>query len=100
MLRRQIVSSLVTLPMAFLVSGCWVVRTTRDVMRTAEAVKSTSDLESRIGAPDVTEKMGPFEKWMYKCRDGSVYIWIFFDDIKLVTTVDVGVEEVKKAIGL
>jgi hypothetical protein len=58
-------------------------RTKEDVLEKAEAVKTRSELESRLGRPDDIAKLGPMERWTYKASNGEVVFLIVGDTVTL-----------------
>ena len=58
----------------------------RRLLTRAEKVKTKTELERALGAPDERDKLGPLEVWTYDVSDGNVTFLITGDDVTLQAT--------------
>ena len=79
------VRAIAALAFALLAVACGP-KTKHDILSRAEQVKTKTELERALGAPDEHDKLGPIEVWTYEASDGSVTFLITGESVTLQAT--------------
>jgi len=84
---RRFLNLFAALALASLLAGCFG-ESKADLLKKAEGVDTTAQLEAALGAPDEVDKLGPLEQWTYEATDGKVVFAIVGGKVTLEATAD------------
>jgi hypothetical protein len=77
-----------TLAMLMLAAGCDSSPTKAEILKKAAGIKTREELEKVLGQPNNLDKLGPFERWTYNAKDGTVVFTIVGDRVTITETGD------------